>query len=1183
MRIKKLEIAGFKSFADKARLIFGEGITGVVGPNGCGKSNVVDAIRWCMGEMSAKHLRGKAMQDVIFAGSENRSALGMAEVTLTFHNDGNVPPAYLNYTELAVSRRLYRDGTSEYLINKVTVRLKDVVDLFLGTGVGTRAYSIIEQGRIGFVVNSRPEERRTLIEEVAGITKFKARKKAAERRMEATEQNLLRVNDIVTELERQLQTLRRQAKKAERYRSLRGELRQLEVHQSVLTYLRLLGEERVVGLQLQADEQQMADTQRDVVADESALEAARLQLLAQEQGLQGAQAQSAEMDAALATLERDIAHWREQQRLQAGQLQQAAYELQETEARLQQAEAERADAAATNVSMDTDAASAAAGLDAEADALAAQQDSLAEVDEALEAARQDALEQVQGATRLRSRVAEVDRRQLELGERLETAEAEQASLAPQAASLAERQASLDGRESALAQELDAWRAQRRDWREALPALRQQVKAATQAVRGQKDTLSGRRSRLASLQEVSRRLEGCSDGVRTLMGPADARPVAGLRGLVAEALQVPSDCEAAIEAALGQALQYILVDDAATAATAIAHLKAEDGGRSGFVPPALQPRPAPGPVPSGDGILGPALDQVQAADAPVVLALLADVLLVQDLAAAQALVAPGWRLVTLAGEVVEASGAVVGGSADGAGLLASRREIRELEALVQVLEASLATAEAQQRELEAAALQREVDLQQLEKDLHAAELEAMAVAKDRQATAQQKTQLGARQAALADQILASHETQAALEADASSALQAALAAEADQEAVESEMAELQERRLVEAGRLRQRSEALTAVKVRLAQQQEKAAAAAAAAASLSRSIDDLRARAGRCSATIASVETAQQTLHAQLAEGESTVVARAEAAQAARDGLTQARAAHLAEVERLQERELALKTQRRGGEGLLAAIGAGRLSLQKLALAREQLTAQVLERHDLPIAHAVSEFHLLPPPDAAAASRRQELERALKAMGAINLTAIDECAEVEARYAFLHGQQADLTEALEALRRAIARINRASRERFKEAFEAVNDMFQKVYPRLFRGGVARLELTSSDDLLEAGVDIVAMPPGKKLQNVGLLSGGEKALTATALVFSIFLIKPSPFCILDEVDAPLDEANVGRFNEMLREIAKVSQFIVITHNKQTMLQADRLYGITMEEPGMSKVVAVDLESSKAEVAA
>ena len=370
---------------------------------------------------------------------------------------------------------------------------------------------------------------------------------------------------------------------------------------------------------------------------------------------------------------------------------------------------------------------------------------------------------------------------------------------------------------------------------------------------------------------------------------------------------------------------------------------------------------------------------------------------------------------------------------------------------------------------------------------------------------------------------------------------------------------------------------------MAAREEKAASAQAALQRLGHSAAEQQQRVARNEEVGAAAATKAAQLSEQMAAGEERSMVEGERLQVDRNAYADARATYEQERAAQLERERAIKEQRRGGELLHESLSACKMELQKVELERAQLLANILEKHDLPLLMVVGDYHLRPLPTKAEQQRVRELDKSIKAMGSINLTAIDECAEVETRYTFLVQQRDDLQGALSSLKAAISSINKASRERFREAFDLVNEMFQKVYPRLFRGGVARLELTQSEDLLEAGVDIIAQPPGKKLQSVQLLSGGEKALTATALVFAIFLIKPSPFCILDEVDAPLDEANVNRFNEMLREISAVSQFIVITHNKNTMLQADRLYGITMEEPGMSKVVTVDLEGRGKEEAA
>lgn len=1187
MRIKKLEISGFKSFAERARLQFGEGITGVVGPNGCGKSNIVDAIRWCMGEMSAKHLRGRGMQDVIFAGSDNHGPLGMAEVTLTFDNDGS--QGHLpNYSEIAVTRRLFRDGSSEYLINKVPVRLRDVTDLFLGTGVGTRAYSIIEQGRIGFIVNSRPEDRRSLIEEVAGITKFKARKKAAERRMESTEQNLLRVNDVVSELERQLATLGRQAKKAEKYKELRAEQRDLELHQASMHVLRLGVTERVHRSERARIEAEMNANHAGLLEAEAALEAEGTRLMEEDRRLQLAQAEVAELESSHATLLRDLEHWRQQLQQAKQQGEQANAESEAAKGRIAQLGEERAQLQSDSEELEKLAQADAVSLDEARRAVEALQEQLAILDEELEVLRRDALEHVQGAAKQRTLAANLEQKRQDTDARRHKDSQEHDSLLPRQAQLQTRHEELQRRAGALAEQLQGDQERAAAYKAELPSLRQQCKDSQKALHQRKDELGQRRNRLRSLEEIVRRLDGYSDGVRNLMGPkAKQQGVEGLCGLVTEILEVPPECERAVEAVLGDKLQYLLVEDSASASQAVAYLRKQSGGRSGFIPKQLSTRQGAQSAPSGEGVLGAALELVKVAgdQAAVAAYLLADVYVVDSLATALRLAeaAPGATYVSQDGDVVDAHGVVAGGSANGAGLLANRREIRELQQAVAELEKKLAEQTQAHEALEERRAQLEHDMAVLDKEIHAAQLEAMAVGKDHDAAGHELKRVTDRLATLVLALAEGQEALSQLEQDAAAALQAATEAEAGHQDVAWRVAELQERRQIQAGQLKQQQEQLTSIKVRMASQEEKAASAQAALKRLQQSAAEQQQRVERNEEAGAAASAKAAQLGEQMATGEARALQEGEHLQVTRNGYADARATYEQERAAQMERERTIKEQRRGGELLHEALSACKMELQKVELERQTLLANVLERHDVSLLMVVGDYHLRPQPTQAEQQRVRELDKSLKNMGSINLTAIDECAEVETRYEFLVKQRDDLQGALGSLKSAITSINKASRERFREAFDLVNEMFQKVYPRLFRGGVARLELTQSDDLLEAGVDIIAQPPGKKLQSVQLLSGGEKALTATALVFAIFLIKPSPFCILDEVDAPLDEANVNRFNEMLREISAVSQFIVITHNKNTMLQADRLYGITMEEPGMSKVVTVDLEGRGKEEAA
>lgn len=1178
MRIKKLEISGFKSFAERTVLSFGPGITGVVGPNGCGKSNIVDSIRWCMGEMSAKHLRGRAMQDVIFAGADNRGPSGMAEVTLTMLNDGDALPQYGNVSEIALTRRLHRDGTSEYLINKAPARLKDITDLFLGTGVGTRAYSIIEQGRIGFIVNSRPEDRRTLIEEVAGITKFKTRKKAAERRMQATEQNLLRVNDIVAELERQLVSLRRQAKKAERYKRLKADLRELDLHAASAGFLRLAVLEKVQRQERQKLESRIADESRFLGSDETRLETERLRLLEEEEKLRQQQARTAEIDAKLAGLERDLEHWRTQRDESKDRYYAAKAELAEVNHRESDASAERGRLQEAMVVLQSAAASGEDALSQEESEVEALTAELARLDRDLEFKRNETLERVHRVAQYRTQLSGLEKQRTELEGRTQRARDERLEIAERVAYARTDTEVIEERLKSLASELEQWREQRLDSKQRLQEITKELTASDARVLALRSELAEQRSRLQSLEEIARRFEGYSDGVRTLM-EAHPEQRAGLHGVLTDFLEVEPAFERAIESVLAERVQYFVAESMEVGVRAIDFLKACSGGRSGFIPQGTQAVSETGLPTSDPGLLGRALDfvKVRGGYDAVAEALLGNVHIVDNSAAAQRI----WhtngyrgRLVTRDGEVLDRAGILSGGSSEGAGLLAKRREIRELAAQVQHLTQELGEAQRRHAELEGRRLQIDVDVQQLDKDIHTAELEHVEGTKDLEAKRDEVKRLVERDEVLQIEAEQNASSEASLRNDIQHCQQEAERAELEQLLLRETMQKLQSARVQTGERVGERQEKLTALRVQVASSQEKREATASALERLELSEEDYLQRRARAQSAIENFDALVGELTEKIVKSDQEVEVLAERAQGLHEQLREARAAY--ENDRLHADGLmqSIKERRHSNNVLQQALVELKMELQRLELERQRLLEQVAERHDIDLLGVVGDYHLRPPPGPADDKRRADLERQLRNLGAINLTAIEECEQVETRCAFLVGQRDDLARALESLRSAIRRINRASRERFQEAFHAVNEMFTRLYPRLFRGGEARLELIVDDDVLEAGVEIVAQPPGKKLQSVGLLSGGEKALTATALVFAIFLIKPSPFCILDEVDAPLDDANVGRFNELLQEMAKLSQFIVITHNKATMSESDRLYGITMEEPGMSKVVAVNL---------
>ena len=728
MRIKRLEIHGFKSFADPARIHFGKGITGVVGPNGCGKSNIIDAIRWCMGEMSAKHLRGRAMQDVIFAGSDSRGPLGMAEVTLTFDTEGgDVPPQYAAYSEISITRRLHRDGTSEYLINNIQMRLRDITDLFLGTGVGTRAYSIIEQGRIGFIVNSRPEDRRGLIEEVAGITKFKQRKKTAERRMAATSQNLQRVRDIIAELERQLASLERQVKKAERYKRLKAEIRELDLLTAAHQLFELEEQKKSTLELVEQQTQRSGDVQRDIASMEANLEASKLALLEREEEIQVHQRRSNEADVQVVALQRDLDSWAAQRTQLMERMEEASLEINETSARLGREGEERSSLTSQLESLE-DSAGGESGrleyLEAEVETL---QETLERIERESESLRSQALHEVQMAAQQRAHATSLSRQLEEVSAQLERAaqEATEATTLLQVAT--ERETTLvDARERVEAR-LEYARDAFEDTTERRVNCESELQATTVTLDKTRVALTEKRSRLVSLQEIAKRFEGFSDGVQALM--TEGGHDLGLLGPLVGFLRVPEAYEAAIESVLGERLQYLVAESDSATQTAIAKLRDAGNGRCGFVS-----------VESAKATESYQADALTRATSVVGCeqgyealreSLLGDVFLVENLDEAHrsAKAAPTHaRFVTLEGDVVQGNGIVVG-AGEGGGLLAQQREMRELESVVEQLNQEVETAETKVNELKRAREDFVRQCEELDHEVRRNDLELTAIKKD----------------------------------------------------------------------------------------------------------------------------------------------------------------------------------------------------------------------------------------------------------------------------------------------------------------------------------------------------------------------------------------------------------------------------------------------------------------------
>ena len=1187
MKIKKLEIVGFKSFVDKTVVHFDHDVTGIVGPNGCGKSNVVDAIKWVMGEQSPSRLRGKAMDDVIFNGSEKRGPAGLAEVTITFDNeDGSAGGEYRDYAEISVTRKLDRSGRSDYFLNRTPVRLMDITNLFLGTGVGRRAYSIIEQGRIGFIVSSKPADRRQMIEEAAGITKFKVRKRAAERKMDQTRSNLLRVGDILGELEKSLSSLKRQAQKAERYKRYRDEVRDLELYVASFRYLELFNETRLV---------------RDALTSSSAAEeGARLALRVREAEVEAERQRVGELGDRVDRAQNEAFALDNQVRMLEGQIQQLLDRLKALREREQLAERELGELVGQRTALTAERASLAAALDEleqaeeEAEAILAREAqelerrrlAVAEAESAVSSARGRVADADRRTARAAAVLAGFERRREEGRARLERLRSDREQLEQRLVELGQEREEVEARLEGLRSGRQQT-AERKDQVEReLGELRGRIRESDALLEELRDELAQRRSRLRSLRELQQRFEGVGAGVRALMtrfgDDADARRQKGLVGLVADQIECPAEYTAALAGALGERLQEVVVDRMESGLDALAYLREEARGRATLVP--RRPRRVVGarrPLPKRDGVVGRLSDLVSCApeDEMLVRHLLGDVVVVRDLHAALALFEEGVleaEMVTLEGERVSPDGGLTGGQGDeqGAHMLEMKREMRELESVVAELDARLTEAVEEHGQLRRGIAQRQAEIDAARTQAHDAEIGIVKAEKDLRRADEEAAQTARRVEQAGeeiDRLAAALEEADEEEQGAREEIEGARKArdEASEELDAATQVHQQRQQSVEEQAAR-----VTEVRVRAAQAKERAESDRGALERLTRSIAELDQREVRLRGDVADGAREQGRISAEVLQARASLHDTVGAAMEAHERLGAARERHETLRLELGTNEATLKQLRGQIDEVAGRVGDLTLRDRELSMELEHLLEQVEERHRVRVEDVLVDYHDRELPDAQVRERVSELLRLIERMGAINLTAIEEYEEKSQRFEYLSGQKEDLEEALRKLEKAIREMNRESRRMFKEAFVAINERFKRIFPELFRGGKAELKLSDPSNLLESGIDIIAQPPGKKLGSLELMSGGEKALTAVAMIFAIFQYKPSPFCLLDEVDAPLDEANISRFAQAIRQMTDRSQFIVITHSKRTMEYTDVLYGVTMEQPGISKLVRVEL---------
>ncbi len=1175
MKIKRLEIIGFKSFVDKVSFDFPQGITAVVGPNGCGKSNIVDAIRWVMGEQSAKNLRGKSMEDLIFGGSESRKPLGMAEVSLIFSaDDGRVPAKYLNFSEIQVTRRLYRDGESEYFLNKTPCRLMDISELFMDTGVGARAYSIIEQGRIGMILLSKPEERRFLIEEAAGVTKFKARKQVALKKIEHSRQNLLRIGDIIAELKRQLNSLQRQAKKAEKFRAYREELKGIEVLFAVKNYSVLDGERSALLGELAELEMKTAAVTSDLENRELALEEKRIALLEQEKVLSTAQEELYRAKGDIVGLENRLEFQRKESLNLEVQQGRHTEELANVERQMSESEAELK-------TLDERSGSFACDMAAAEDELLGREKSLEEqtgeeraLAMRLDEVRRELFSRLSEIAQLNNQQSGAVRRLEAIDERFERNRQGKLVFQEKLADIHKRSAdmqsalqALSGRKGEVIDALAACSRREED-------LKTSLEVAERELLTLRDELSKKRSRLNSLQELEAQFAGYGQGVRNIFLAESFK--GRFPGVIADMVDVDEAYELALEAALGEKLQYVVCPGAEDGVSAVSYLKETSGGRCCLVPQGIPLPSRKSSPPDCHALLGKVT--VREGYREVVELLLADIYLADDLTAAVSLSRhyPYLAFVTPGGEMALSGGLISGGSTEVVqqGLVHKKREIKELARDVASLDAAVRGKEGERLKLRADVSRAGEELRNIRQQLHDTEILLVNSQKDQQRVLEERRGIEERVALQEMEDDQLREERDALLGEIENAGRKRVAGEERKGELEAEIAGLEKALETRKSQIEELRTLVTDMKVRAAALRERRESNLRAIRRVEDLAGELRTRSVGHRAELEKCAGERLRLATEIAEHEEKLNRLLTRQVEAEGSLATIKERYDGEALAVQEEEAGLKGIRACAEECRQSIAAKKLRQSELSMMIQNQENSLMDKYRLAILPLLQEKREIDHDDDVLQARRAELQKHIEEIGDVNLMAIEEYKELEERFDFLSGQKTDLEESLHSLQKAIQRINKTTRKRFLETFHLVNEKFQDVFPRLFCGGRAELKLTNEEDLLETGIEIVVQPPGKKLQNVSLLSGGEKALTAVALIFSIFLIKPSPFCLLDEVDAPLDDANIGRFNEMVREMTEFSQFIMITHNKATMTVADTLFGVTMEEPGISKLVSVRL---------
>lgn len=1211
MYLKNLTVLGFKSFADKTSLNFQPGVAAIVGPNGCGKSNVSDAIRWVLGEQSAKALRGGEMADVIFNGTDGRKPLGMAEVSLTL---GDVDEEHLRaagvevgYNEVTITRRVFRDGGSEYFINRTACRLKDIQQLFMGTGMGRTSYSIMAQGNITQLLSSKPEDRRLVFEEAAGITKFKAQKREALRKLEYTEQNLLRVEDLIKEVKRHKISLERQAGKAKRYKVIANDLQALDTQLARHEFDVLQTE---ITDRTHAAEQlrkQIETTQADVLRGEDEIGQLREQLSELEQQISSTQQRGLELKSEMDRHESRIQFNEERLRELAAQNDKALSDVNQAEERSGLAQAELSSLSERLQASEAALVEHRVSLENKQAALKAIEEDLRSKQDSLRAAQSEAFAAAQELARVRNEITALDLQKQGNVVRLEKLSAEKIQLEEERVRLTTRlgefQANVD------VEKLNAQTA--RGTVEERQARLKQIQEESKSVSQQQEDLlreqAQLRSRLEVLEQLEAGHEGFSSGALAALKESEH-----VLGSLADKLRVPDAFVTAIEAALGHHLQLVLTEAPETAEQILTGLAANKKGRASVAALALSrngnsdeiPPFSPNLIAGSDPIHAMCVVGGDDSIRPLLAGLLGNTRIVPNLASATRAFqeyGDGSHFVTLQGEFLSASGVYTGGaSGDYNGkmaqsILGRKNQIAELQSNLSVIHERVEEISRQRGALQSEQTELQAGLQQAQTDLRAQEVAIATHEGEFRALNDSNRLLGQKIETVVYEVqsLAAQEQEGSQKREALATRISELETrEQDRNAAVNGLTEeLESLR----GRRDEATGTLTESKVAFASEEQLVGSLRQQRATVEQRLRELAhliaQRKGEMAAFISRKETADVEIQQSRAEIDRLEHLRSQVNAQVAELLGQKQA----QDSEIGTREENLRGQRRNLGTLSEQRSALDVEIAQKQMGIQNIRERVQQKYHLNIDDVRSEVikityadegqprvEIANPDEVAAAglgtdwaavrTQVEALQKRIDDMGPVNLVAIEEYEETEQRYTFLSQQHSDLVTAKTELTEVLSRINVQTREMFVTTFNQIRENFRNMFTEIFGGGKADLILVDENDVLESGIDIVARPPGKQLQSISLLSGGEQTMTAVALLFSIYQVKPSPFCVLDELDAPLDESNINRFIRVLQRFLEHSQFVIITHNKRTIGMADVLYGVTMEEHGVSKIVSV-----------